>query len=319
VNLSPDSINSVAIIIVNWNGGGALGACIAKVLDAQRALPALKLEIIICDNASTDGSIEQIGESESLRIIRNKQNLGFGAACNRAVSASTSDAILFLNPDLMLDPESLRRAAVFLSEDSAKKYAGCGISLYAENGQLSRTCSRKPTFIDLLLGTRISNRVRKSPFTLEEKWHYADNDVFHSIAAFLLIRRSVFAQLNGFDENFPLYLEDLDLSERIQAGGWKIRFLHCGSTIHIGGGTSKQIPVERIALSLAARIIYARKHFSKAEAFLITSSIYTLESPIRLVYFIITQKRPALKLVYLLRATLNSHKRNHKDILKVEA
>jgi hypothetical protein len=96
--------------------------------------------------------------------------------------------------------------------------------------------------------------------------HTHTRDVDHVIGAFSLVRRAVFDALEGFDERFFVYLEDLDFSRRARNAGWRTVYLADAQAFHAGGGTSRQIKARRLFYALRSRLLYAFKHFPRAGA-----------------------------------------------------
>ena len=263
-----------------------LADCVESIkLAGKRLLPA-RIKIIIWDNASTDCSLEMIRETQDVVVLRSDRNLGFGVACNRALANTRADYFFLINPDLRLDPAAAESAFRFLEDDQLQEYGACGVVLFDSNGTRTRTCVRLPTFVELL-AAGFSEHLAFLPNHRMHKWdHCSSRDVPHVIGACMLIRRWVFSELGGFDDSYPLYLEDLDFSARLGFAGLKIRFIDVGTTIHIGGGVSRKVLVHRTALSLAARVIYARKHFGQSRALLLDLWMRVIEIPIRIIYLL---------------------------------
>ena len=256
--------SSLDIIIVNWNAGQQLRECIGSIVGAKRDGFNLN-RVIVVDNASADGSADEL---EDLRlpvsIIRNEENRGFAAACNQGAEDSSADYLLFLNPDTYLNQDSLAKPLIFMEEVSDQQIGIVGIQLLDKNGEIARTCARFPTpgrFFSKMLGLdRLFPHAFPSHFMSE--WdHQASREVEHVMGAFFLIRRFIFEELGGFDEQFFVYLEDLDFSFRARQAGWHCFYLADGKAGHKGGGTSEKVKAMRLFYSLQSRILYGYKHF----------------------------------------------------------
>ena len=273
--------NSVAAVVVNWNGGRLLLDCVKSLRTAADILVPYQTQIVVWDNASTDGSLEMLGAHDGLVVYKSDTNLGFGVACNRVIEKLSVKYILLINPDLRLDPYAAVAALSFLEQDKAQNYGGCGVALYDSYGNRTKTCARIPSFAQLLFAG-LSERISILPNHRMRDWdHCGTRDVDHVIGACLLLRKDVFTSLNGFDESYPLYLEDLDFSTRLKKRGLKIRYLDVGKTMHIGGGLSRTVLAQRTALSMAARVIYSRQHFGHRKSKILDLLIRTLEMPLR--------------------------------------
>ncbi|HVB86983.1 MAG TPA: glycosyltransferase family 2 protein [Candidatus Dormibacteraeota bacterium] len=260
---------SLDIIIVNWNSGGQLRACLASIQAANRQNFDFT-RVVVVDNASCDGSADDLHDGAlPLTLIRNTENHGFAAACNCGAKTSQADYLLFLNPDVRLISNSLSEPVAFMEKPENAKVGICGIQLLDEQGQVSRTCSRFPTaftYFSRMLGLdRLFPNLFPGHF-LETSDHGQSREVDQVMGAFLLIRRTLFDRLGGFDERFFVYFEDLDLSYRAFEAGWQSHYLATAQAYHKGGGCSEGAKAARLFYSLRSRILYSYKHFGWASA-----------------------------------------------------
>ncbi|CAG2146124.1 hypothetical protein LMG31506_03329 [Cupriavidus yeoncheonensis] len=259
------------IVIVNWNGG-------SQLLDAVRSIQEHHADlvgtVIVVDNASSDDSLARVADIQSelpfrLRIVANTENRGFGAACNQGAAVASARFLLFLNPDTRLFRESLSTPVAYLMKPENAGVGVAGIQLIDQSGAVSRSCSRFPDFAVFLAQATGLNRV---PAFSRLSTHMADwshdetRRVDHVIGAFYLMPRELFEALDGFDERFFVYLEDLDLSLRVRRAGYEVVYLSTAQAFHAGGGTSRQVRAHRLFYSLRSRLLYGRKHFKPARA-----------------------------------------------------
>lgn len=276
---------SVGIAIVNWNAGPQLLECLRSV--AATAWDAVTLSaVVVVDNGSTDGSADAVSDATALplRIIRNPGNRGFAAACNQAAAVLDADYLLFLNPDTVVEPDSIPAAAAWLDEAAHASYGIAGIQLRDAEGRVSRSCARFPTAGSMVARTLGLDRLLPSVFTgyVMDEWDHAESrDVDHVIGAFYLVRRDLFRTLGGFDERFFVYFEDLDLSRRAANAGCRSRYLAEARAFHKGGGTSDQIKSRRLFFSLESRLVYARTHFTPLAATVVTLITLAVEPFVR--------------------------------------
>lgn len=253
-------LSGVDVVVVNWNGGTLLEECISSLPDISQENLA---SITVVDNGSTDGSGAALRAAGNVTVIENGSNLGFGKACNIGAFSGGAEFILFLNPDARVAPGILSQAVLELQSSENVSVAVLGVKLLNDDGSTQRSCARFPealTFLSSSLG--VSHLVGIKPMHMTEWDHATTADVDHVIGAFYLVRRSVFAEVQGFDERFFVYLEDLDLSRRIRDRGYRIRYTSDISAYHTGGGVSSQVKAARLFYSLRSRIIYSWKHFS---------------------------------------------------------
>lgn len=274
---------SVRIVVVNWNSGDQLRACIASIAAAERA--GLALDIVVVDNASGDDSCEGLEPgSVPLQLLHNDRNEGFARACNRGAADTDAQYLLFLNPDARLQHSSLRVPVDFLRSEAGRSYGAVGVQLVGDDGQVHRSCARFPSprhFLVRGLGLERGLHGWLRGIELKEFDHLSSRDVDHVMGAFVLVRRAAFEQAGGFDEGFFLYLEDLDLSLRLSRAGWRTRFLTETHVYHRGGGTSSQVRGRRQAYWSKARLRYASKHFSASGTALVAGTLFAAEPALR--------------------------------------
>lgn len=274
------------IIIVNWNAGHQLHDCIISISQYHNNIVG---QVIIVDNASIDNSLSFLESITNLpfdlKIIKNHQNRGFGAACNQGALISNSKYLLFLNPDTRLFEKSLIEPTKFMEDPKNSNIGICGIQLKDESNHTSTSAARFPT-LQVIAGKVLGlSKLLPSIFP-NHLMSTADLNksgiVDQVIGAFFLMRKNVFDQCNGFDEQFFVYFEEVDLSLRAKKLGYSSYFLSEVSAFHKGGGCSERVKSTRLFYSLRSRIYYAKKHYSNAE-FLLLVSITLIEMPLRLI------------------------------------
>jgi N-acetylglucosaminyl-diphospho-decaprenol L-rhamnosyltransferase len=262
-----DSVNattSIDVVIVNWNAGPMLSACLRSI---TRALdPRFRItRVVVVDNASEDSSLELPDYDElPLSILRNERNLGFAAACNQGAKDSPADYILFLNPDTELLDDSLTKPLIVMEQQAFAEIGILGITLIGDTGQVQRHCARFPTAW-LMAGRSLGlDRLIPAlvpPHFMTEWDHLETRRVDQVMGAFMLVRRSLFQRLGGFDEGFFLYYEDLDFSLRAKQAGAASLYFAEATCRHHGRGTTRADPGRSLALNLRSRLRYSVKHF----------------------------------------------------------
>lgn len=225
------STPKVSIIIVTWNSAKFLPYCLGSIFEQSFR----DFEVVVIDNGSTDGSVEEIESAfasdeatadEKLAVIQNKENLGFAKANNQGIKSSHSEYILFCNPDIILESDFLEKAIRTIKKD--EKIGSAGGKLFKI--QWSNEELPKPIKTDIIDSYGI--RVTKSHRALEigsGKKDYGQYDkereVFGISGALVLYRRSALEQIKYedeyFDEDFFAYKEDVDLAWRLRLGGFK--------------------------------------------------------------------------------------------------
>jgi GT2 family glycosyltransferase len=269
---------SVHAVIVNWNSGAQLRQCLRSFAAAAGDDVAARVTVI--DNASADGSCDALEAPVPLTVVRNSDNRGFGAACNQGAAGSDADFILFLNPDTRLMPGSLAGPVRYLQSGENKTVGIVGIQLLDADGKIARNTARAPTAWSMAANSIGLDRLMPGifpPHFVTEWAHDETRAVDQVMGAFLLVRRTVFEALGGFDERFFVYFEDLDFSMRARARGWSSVYLADAQAFHRGLGTTETAPARRTFYFCRSRILYARKHFSAAGAFAVTAATLSLE------------------------------------------
>ncbi|MGB3305728.1 MAG: glycosyltransferase family 2 protein [Thermomicrobiales bacterium] len=290
--------NRLDIVIVNWNTGDRLQACVDSIRDSESSQHLLG-DVVIIDNGSTDGSSDQVDTSGlSVRIVRNRTNLGFAAACNQGASKGNSPFILFLNPDVILGPSSLYEAVEYFEGRLTRQVGILGIQLRNENGEVSPTCSRFPgagTLVAKSLG--LSSMLPKvfRPALMTEWDHQESRLVDQVIGAFFMVDRKLFERLDGFDQRFFVYYEELDFAVRARNAGWKSYFLASTYAMHEGGGSSKQVQAARYFYNSRSRVRYARKHFRVGSALIVSLSVLVGEPCSRIIQSLLRRDTNSIK------------------------
>ncbi len=250
---------AAAAIIVTFNSEAVIGAC----LDALNKM-APNVSPIVVDNASSDRTLDLIGERAHVRVIANRENRGFAAAVNQGISACEAEFLLLLNPDV-----ELLTGVDALVEVSAQYGLSAG-KLVGLDGraQSGFTVRRLPTPASLIFELFGINRLWPSN-PINRKYRYLDLDldqpgpVEQPAGAFLMTRRDVWERLRGFDESFyPVWFEDVDYCKRALSLSYGIEYVPSVRARH-GGGHSVN------ALSSSCRAVhwcvsltrYAAKHF----------------------------------------------------------
>lgn len=234
----------ISAIIVNYNAGQLLRACVDSLLVCPQPI-----EIIVVDNASHDGSLDGLPVSPQLRVIRNPANVGFAAACNIGVQASSAPFLLFLNPDCFIQPDTI---AILLSSLQSRGYVGMVSGLLINQDGTEQGGGRRamPTpwrsFVRAFGLHRFANRWPKLfyDFHLHQK-PLPDEpiEVEATSGACMLVSREAMEDVGLWDEGYFLHCEDLDWCMRFRQKGWKILFVPDAKITHIAGSCSKSRPI----------------------------------------------------------------------------
>lgn len=272
------------VVIVNWNAGDQLRACLRSVLEYDTAEVA---RIVVVDNGSADGSADGLPDDPRVVLLRPGSNLGFGRACNLGARQGGARYLLFLNPDTMLLRPSLGQVRAFMDSPDGAPYGVCGVKLVDEAGHVAQHGTRFPTARTFFyLSSGLAKLAPRQFPALEMTGfdHLHDRPVDHVMGAFYCIRRPLFDALGGFDEQFFVYYEDLDLSRRAALAGQGCFYLSSVAVFHKGAGTSSGAKAKALSYILESRLRYARKHFSVAGAVAVGASTLIVDPVARLAF-----------------------------------
>jgi len=285
------------IIIVNWNTGDHLRDCLRSVSSTEKRNFSLA-RVVVVDNASSDGSADGLMDLNlPLTLIRNPENRGFAAACNQGARGSTAEYLLFLNPDTCLYKDSLLGPVHFLQQTENSRTGICGVHLVDDFGVSTVSCARFPTvksFVSKMTGlTAMFPNVFPSHL-MSARECQNNREVDQVIGAFFLVRRSLFESLNGFDERFFIYFEEVDFSLRAKRKGFSSYYLADTFLYHKGGGSSGRIKAKRLFYSLRSRIQYGFKNYPYLEAVTLLVSTLTVEFVARILSAVFSLSRAKL-------------------------
>ena len=294
--------NKFDVVIVNWNSDIQLKDCIRSIMDSSFDHELLN-KVVVVDNDSKDQSIE-MAESlnfKKLRVIKNKENLGFGKACNIGAENSTADFILFLNPDAMVYEDTFSKLFSYIKDNNTDSISVYGVKLIGDAKKTQRSCARFPKLHNFLIRVIGLNKLNSKIFKtyhMEDWDHDESRFVDHVIGAFYFIDRTIFKLVNGFDERYFVYFEDLDLSKKVQEADKKVYYLAGASAYHKGGGTSEQVKALRFFYSRKSSLIYSFKHLGSIRSFIFISFVYFVE-PITRTMFLLLKRSPVKEYIEL--------------------
>jgi len=272
------------IVIVNYKSAAHTFECVKSVHRAAQS-DEVGVRVVVVNNADDSAALEAaIDAAGGARVIHSPSNIGFGAASNIGAAQGDARYLLFLNPDARLEAGALRVMRDFLDNPANVGAGIVGPAIYDSQGNLVRSSSRIPTARDLILrsiGLHVAFPNRGYPY-LPLDAHRVSGVVGQVMGAALVIRRTLFQKLSGFDPAFFLYYEDVDLCARAAERGASCYYLKDAHVIHIGRGSSSQEPLTTLALHIQSRIIYARRHFGRVASMILSAVCRFIELPLRL-------------------------------------
>ena len=246
--------------VVSYRTPALLRRCL-EALEAERS--SVDLEVTVVDNASGDGSADMVADRFPwVRIIRNGQNRGFGAAHNQALRHASSRYLLVLNSDTVPSPGALRLLIDFL--DSNPRVAVAGPKLRYPDGTVQPSRRRFPTVATLFVeSTQIQRFLPRNPvlrrYYLADRSDDEPQDVDWLVGACLCVRAAAAAEVGLFDESFFMYSEELDWCRRFHAAGWGVAYVPSAEVVHLEGASSRLDLVARDRTFQASKLRYAAK------------------------------------------------------------
>ena len=223
----------VSILIVNYNAVDFIGTCLRSIYSHE---VGLDFEVIVVDNASKDSSPQFIRRHfPQVKLIENEKNLGFGKAANIAYEISASEFCLFINPDIIIQPLSIRNLWEYLRDH--RNVAIVFPKLRNIDGSLQYSCRTFYTIpVVLLRRTGLGKLFPNSRIIRDHlmmNWdHSSPREVDWALGASMMVRKSAVANGKPFDERFFLYFEDVDLCYRTKMAGWNVIYYPKAEMVH---------------------------------------------------------------------------------------
>ncbi len=250
---------TLSIIIVSWNVRSLLSACLESI---AVQLSGLDYRVVVVDNASTDGTVSLLKSIQRkqlrgrLTIAMNTTNRGFATACNQGVAAidrlhkniastdSNHEYILLLNPDTELHGPAIQTLMRFM--DKHTRVGVAGPTLFDEQGNIQHSIRRFPSVVSqAMVMLKLQHLVPSFPtyrHYIAADLDYKKEQMVEQIqGACFLVRRKCWDELEGLDEHFFLWFEEVDFCKRAWDNGWEVRYLPTPGVVHHGGTSFAQV------------------------------------------------------------------------------
>jgi N-acetylglucosaminyl-diphospho-decaprenol L-rhamnosyltransferase len=239
-----DRASAVAAVLVTYESAADLPGCLASL---PAAADGHDLEVVVVDNASSDESVS-LARQLDVKVLENHTNLGYSRAVNLGAASTGAGWILVANPDTRLEPGSLAR---LVACGEADPRIGCvGPRLCNPDGTDYPTGRRFPSLLMGTLHALLAPVWPDNPAT--RRYHLTELDrtnpaeVDWVSGACMLVRRSAFKAVGGFDESYFMYFEDMDLCLRLARGGWRVVFEPRAVVLHTVGGSTRSAPYRKV-------------------------------------------------------------------------
>jgi hypothetical protein len=265
---------ALSVIIVSYNCKDILKRCLNSLLEE---LKEISHEIIIVDNNSRDGTVEEIKSLyPNVKIIANSQNVGFARANNKAILESKGDYLLFLNPDVIVSPNAIKGLIQFIKD---KPTAGLASGkLVNPDGTLQYSLRNFPSILNQIFECFFLHRLAPSlssrfgEVIYKRDFYEEIQEVDWVSGAVMLVPRNVLKEAGFFDERYFVYSEETDLCLNLRKAGWKIYYYPEAVFIHLES-TTKHNP-QLFAYWLDSRLKYYKKNFSKPKILILSLILF---------------------------------------------
>lgn len=296
----------LSAIIVSYNVKYYLQQCLETL---YRSAEGIEMEVFVVDNASTDGTPEYLKKTfpeekfPRLRLIENTENLGFGKANNLGLRESLGEYILFINPDTMVGENCLTDCLSFLEHHS--NAGGLGVRMLKPNGAFAPESRRgmPAPFTSLCKILGLSKMFPQSHlfgrYYMQYQDEWKENAIDVVSGAFMMVPHAVLNKVGGFDEDFFMYGEDIDLSYRIQKAGYQNYYLPT-PILHYKGESTEKSSYRYVYVFYEAMLIFFDKHYKNYG--------FVLSLPIKISVFFLAMNA----LLYKKIGSLFSHVRGSK-------
>ena len=214
------------------------------------------------DNASEDKSADMVAaEFPTVNLIKNDENIGFARACNQAFKRSRGEYVLLLNPDSLVRETAVLNMMRLM--DNCKDIDAAGCKILNNDGNIEFSAFKFPNFLTesvLKIGKILSRKNRWINSFVSKKYNDS-SEVDWVTGAFLLVRSNVYKELNGMDENYFLYFEDVDFCKRIKDNGGKVYYNSACEIIHLKDiYPEKENKNKRLDAYRKSQLYYYKKH-----------------------------------------------------------
>lgn len=262
---------TISVIIVNYNVKEYLQNCLVSLGASQ---VDGHIEIIVVDNHSFDGSVDMVqSQFPQVEVVKNRTNLGFAKAVNQGFEVSSGRYILILNPDTIVQEDTLRVLTEYMDDHS--RVGICGPRILNADGTLQISCKRSfPTpgvALPKVLG--LSKLFPRSRWAGRYNLTYLNSDEVHQVEAVsgscMFVRRQIFEQIGLFDDRFFMFGEDLDFCYRTIQSGYEVHYVPLTQIVHYKGESVKVAPFDSLKWFHEAMSLFVDKHFSRT-AFIVT-------------------------------------------------
>ncbi|HSP37562.1 MAG TPA: glycosyltransferase family 2 protein [Frankiaceae bacterium] len=253
------TVPDLRVVVVTYSPGAELD----QFLDSLTEATHRPYEVVLADNGSTDGAPERAAERDRVRLVRTGGNVGYGSAANAGAAGSRAPWLLVANPDILFRPGSLD--VLTAAAESWPRAAAWGPAILTPEGSLYPSARALPS-----LGPGIGHALAgwwwpSNPWTAtyrREREDPAEGEAGWLSGSCLLLRRSAFEQVAGFDPSYFMYFEDVDLCDRLGQAGWQSVYVPRSVVVHSGGHATKRSPRPMLRAHHSSAYRYLSRRYS---------------------------------------------------------
>lgn len=264
----------LSIVIVNFNVKHFLEQCLASV---RAAAKGLDVEVIVVDNASDDNSLAYLQpDFPEVTFVASPVNQGFAKACNQGWKMGSGKYVLFLNPDTLLQEDTLSRCIRFM--ENTPDAGALGVKMLDGTGRFLKESKRAfpSPIISLYKLAGLAKLFPRSPVFARYHLGHLDENKNHAVdvlaGAYMMVRRDLLESVDGFDEQFFMYGEDVDLSYRLQqqpcpaGGNYRNYYFSEAPIIHFKGESTRKASMNYVRMFYVAMSQFVKKHYGASRA-----------------------------------------------------
>jgi GT2 family glycosyltransferase len=253
----------VSFVIVSWNVRDLLRQALAAI---QEDAVGYSTEIFVVDNASQDGTVEMLRtDFPSVILILNKENVGFTRANNQALAKAQGRFLFLLNPDTEPERGATRALVQFMNAPGSERVGIVGPQLVYADGTIQSSRRRFPKMSTALFeSTKLEQWFPRNRYLSEYRVLNTDDSTVQEVdwivGAAMFVRRAVYEQIGGLDEQFFMYSEEMDWCLRAKQKGWRVMYFPPARIKHHEGKSSEQVPAQRDIYFHSSKVRYFKKH-----------------------------------------------------------
>lgn len=256
---------TISIVIANWNTKDLIEDCINSIFSST-PFSEVDYEVIIIDNASSDGSREFLRSlNDKITLIENDSNFGYAKACNQGMKIAKGRYVLLLGSDTVMKQGTLSACAEFLDSNPDAGAVSC--KLLNPDGSTQNSLKKFPKLRNAFY-TYLSFDKLNREYDMADFGYNITREAEQAAATFLMVRNELLRKISYFDESYRILYNDVDLCSRIWEAGYKIYFLHSVSIIHYGSHSTKNADFALRKIMYSDIYRYYRKHFGFKAKFL---------------------------------------------------